>query len=157
MTLATDVQARIPESRLRQLTNPGDPTATSTDATVLGLAATDISADFEVHTGVVYDGTVATHLSVAVDGVLAKLYQWTEGPGGVGDKRYEAFVERCIALGKVTGRDRIVPSTNSPLTVRPENPSGEEVYPDSERDNFRKLVPGAPLDSTFDVERWRSS
>jgi len=144
MTLATEVQARYPATRLVQLTNPGDESGTTLDATILGYAATDVQADFEIYAGVEYDGTDARHVSVAVEGVMAKLYQRTETPGSKADKLHDQYIERVRSLGKVTGRNRVTPTSSSVLTPTSEREGTETVRPDSDRPDFEDYVANAP-------------
>lgn len=144
MALAAEVTARYPSARLIQLTNPGDQSAAAVDATVLGLAATDVEADFEVYAGVEYDNSEARHVSVAVWGVISKLAQWSEATGATAIALNDAWIERLEALAKVTGRDRIALSTSSLLTPTTEKPGTDDVPPWSDYPHFEDLRPEAP-------------
>lgn len=145
MALADEVTARYSASRLRQLTNPNDQDASSTNTTLLAKAVTDIQAEFAEITATTYDNSNAKHVAVAVQGVVAKLLTWQEAAGEKADAAYDRFVERCRALAKVTGRDRITPKTKSVLTVSDEKTStNETVYPDTDRDHYEDLIPDPP-------------
>lgn len=111
MALSDEVTSRLSSRRLIELTNPDTPGATTVDSTRLGLACTDTQADFEIHAGTAYDGTKATHVATAIDGVIYHLSK-------SGDARVQAEVDkrwlaRLDALSLVTGRNRIAPSTTS--------------------------------------------
>jgi len=138
------VKSRYPETRLVELTNLGDESATVVDDTVLGLAATDVMAEFPIYVGVAYDNSDARHVPVAVSGVIAKLYLQGETPGSKADSMWDAFIERLRSLAKVTGRDRIVPVSSSVLTPTPERDGTETVRPDTDRPDFDDLIPDAP-------------
>ncbi|RKY16667.1 MAG: hypothetical protein DRQ55_17535 [Planctomycetota bacterium] len=144
MTLATEVQARYPATRLVQLTNAGEENATVVDATILGLAATDASAEFQEIAGVAYDGSEAIHVRAAVKGVIALLYKWAEAPGTTADKLYEEFQQACESVARVTGRNRITPTTTSVLTPSDERQDQETVRPDTDRPNYDDLIPDPP-------------
>jgi len=144
MGLSTDFQNRFPSNRLKQLTNPGNQAGSSVNTTLIDYAATDVEADFETYAGVEYDSADSRHVSVAVDGVLAKLYQRAETPGSKADGLHDAYIQRLRDLAKVTGRDRVVPKTTSVLTPTPERDGTETVRPDADRDDFGDLVPNAP-------------
>jgi len=144
MALAAEVTARYPGSRLIQLTNPGDQSAAAVDATVLGLAVTDVQADFEIIAGIEYDNSEARHVSVAVWGVIAKLAGWSEAAGSTGVKLHEAWIERLEQLAKVTGRDRVPVTTSSQVTPTDERQTTETVRPWSDHPHFDDLVARPP-------------
>ena len=145
MALSDEVTARYASARLIQLTNPGDQTATTVDTTFLGKAATDVEADFEIIAGVAYDNSEARHVSVGVEGVIAKLYQRGEAAGGDADARHSAYLDRLAQLAKVTGRNRIIPTTSSVLTPTSERTTTSEVVPpEFDWPNFDDLIPAPP-------------
>jgi len=144
MALADEVTSRYPGSRLVQLTNPNDQDASAVDATILGLACTDVEADFLTYTATAYDNSEAQHVAVAVEGVVAKLAQRTEASGEIADSQHEKYLDRLRALARVTGRDRIRPKTTSVLTVSSERIGTETVYPDTDRNAFEDFVPDPP-------------
>lgn len=83
MSLTDEVQARVPTKRLAQLTQPPGSALSTVNTAVLVQACTDVEADFELFGQVTFDVTKATHVAVAVRGVLTKLqlYKGTQGAG----------------------------------------------------------------------------
>lgn len=146
MALADEVTARYPEPRLRQLTNGGTESASSINTTTLGYAATDVQADFKTYCGVAYDNSDARHVAVAVEGVIAKLYQRGEAPGSKANALHDAYIERLTALAKVTGRDRLKPTTKSVLTPTSEQQDSSQTVRPSFDDfgDFDRLIPDPP-------------
>lgn len=143
MALSDEVIARYSSTRLKQMTNPGVQSPSAIDTTVLGLAATDVESDFTTYVGVAYDGTVARHVSVAVEGVIALLYLRGENAGSDADKRFDRYRERLIELSKVEGRDRLKPKTREVLTVtRPS--TSVKTYAAFNDDDFDQIVPNSP-------------
>lgn len=115
MPLKDRVEERIPESRLIQLTNPGDPDATVVSGTRLQFAVDEALADFEIIGGLTYDDTDANHYPSAVQRVIYRL-QLFAGNLGEGMTNMEVMTREAIqALARVTSRDRILPKTNSGL------------------------------------------
>jgi phage gp36-like protein len=144
MALAAEVIARYPNSRLVQLTNPGDGSATTVDTTRLGYAVTDAQNEFEDIAGVAYDNSVSKHVTAAVQGVIAFLYLGAESPGAAADKEYDRFIEMSERVAEVTGRNRVKPTTSSILTPSSEQQGTETVRPDTDRENFDDLIPDPP-------------
>jgi len=130
--------------RLKQLTNPGVQTAAAIDTDILGYACEDVEADFEIVAGIEYDNTEARHVSVAVEGVIAKLALRSEAAGATAIALNDRYIERLEALAKVTGRDRILPVSATQLTPTAEKTGTETVRPDFDRPNFDDLIPAAP-------------
>jgi len=141
MALAAEVQSRYPSALLIQLTNPMNTAASSVNMTTLGLAATDVEADFQITAGVAYDGADARHVSVGIEGVIAKLLERTgHSDASAWRARYDS---RLRDLAKVTGRDRILPTSDGIL--QPTEPqAGTIVRPAFDDDVFDGFVPGAP-------------
>lgn len=142
MTLSAEVQTRYPTQFLVNLTNPMNTAATTINATTLDAAAGDVEADFRIVCGVEYDGTDARHVSVAVDGVIAKLLRRT-GSGDAGAREKHVYARMCD-LAKVTGRDRILPDTDSMLAPTDDSPDGTTVKPAFDDTIFDHVIPGAP-------------
>ena len=111
MTLATEVTDRYGDQYMVNLTNPQGPGFTTVDTTRLGLAAADVTAEFLMITATTLDLTDALHVAVAVEGVVALLLHRTGNPGGAGEARWEAWRARLFQVAKVTGRDRVAPTT----------------------------------------------
>ena len=145
MSLSSNVQARYSTQRLRQLTNDGDQSATAIDTTVLGYACTDVEADFLVYAGLAYDDSTATHVSVAVEGVLAKLRMRMDSAGSSAKEAHDSYVERLRSLHLITGGDRVTPTTNSELYPSDENPDNvTTLRPAFDDDHFDDLIPEPP-------------
>jgi hypothetical protein len=135
MTLSTEVQARLGTDLLVQLTNPDDPAATSINTTILTAACDDTEGEF-LSAGIALDITDKRHLSVAVDGVRWKLYDY-KAPFTEAAKSFEVrFRESLDRLKLVTSRDRITPTTDSELTPSSDKPEGYtgEVRPSFDRE-----------------------
>ena len=131
-------------ARLKQLTNPGVQAAAAINAAVLGYACDDVEADFETYCGVEYDNTVPRHVSVGVEGVIAKLAMRSEAAGATAIALHDRYIERLEALAKVTGRDRILPKSATQLTPTAEKVGTEIVTPDFDRPVFDDIIPAAP-------------
>tara|TARA_R100000808_G_scaffold20444_1_gene44198 strand:- start:746 stop:1186 length:441 start_codon:yes stop_codon:yes gene_type:complete len=144
MSLTLNVQNRYGTQFLVNLTNPTDPTATAIDTTRLSNACTDTEADFGVYAGIVYDDTVASHVAVAVEGVVAKLAIRTGTGGQFAATAHETFIARLRDLALVTGRDRVAPRTDGILVPSSEQIGDETVRPEFDRRKFDDLIPDSP-------------
>lgn len=115
MALADEVQSRVPSALLLQLTNQGSTTATTVDTTILGLAAADAAAEFELETGLELDVTIASHVAAGVAGALYYLHTYTGKTGNVVDAhetRWRAWMRRVAATA---GADmRVLPQSSAP-------------------------------------------
>lgn len=127
MALSDEVVARYSAQRLLNLTNPDNPAATSNNATTLAAACTDAAADFKILAGVVFDVTDARHVSVAVRGVIAYLYQYMDNAAKA--PAMADFHYRLKDLAKVTGRDRLLPQTSSHLQPTVPGSDGRQARP----------------------------
>lgn len=145
MSLSADVIARLSAQRLANLTNPDSQSSTTYDATRLGLAVTDAEADFEIYAGVVYDSANALHVPVGVRGVIAYLHVYNDN--GAGASALKKFHEDLDALARVTSRDRILPTTNSPLQPTPEDLNGP-AHPSFDIPVFGKVTLNPPSGTT---------
>lgn len=142
MALSDEVQSRLSTQRLLEITNPDKPSATALDSTRLDKAATDAQALFEVHAGVAYDNTKATHVIAGVDLVVAILQKRM---GKISEQAWEQTLEQLKAVGHVLGRNRIKPQTNSVYTPSSEaSTDGSAVRPDMDRERFDDLRMGGP-------------
>lgn len=118
MSLSSEVIARFSSQRLKEWTNPDAPEGTTYDATRLGYACTDAQADFEIFAGVTFDVSDARHVATAIMGVRAYLLCYLDQ--GAGTKALDDWHSgKLKSLGRVTGRDRILPATGSNLTPSP--------------------------------------
>lgn len=123
MTLDARVTERYSANFLRALTNPDKPEATGVDSARLGFAATDVLGDFLSTIGVAYDETLTEHVSVAVEGVIAKLAM-RNGIAGSGDL-HDEYISR---LAKLSGR--LLPRTSSVQTPTAEDASDKPIFDD---------------------------
>lgn len=140
MALLDDVRARWSSQILINASNPQNSTATTEDSAREAVAVSDVQAAFKVMCGVAYDGDVDTHVLYATEGVLIRLLVLTGQSDRSEWKDWKK--ELKYELAKVTGRDRIVPSTSSTLDVTPDQ-QGEK--PQSDRSVFdRSFIPNAP-------------
>ena len=143
--LASAVQARYANQTLIDLTYPKDTTGTTPNTTVIELAVTDVTSAFEVYAGINFDSTDAKQVMFGVQGVIACLKTWVRDSGDAGKSEWDAWTEKMERLGKVTGRDRIVPTSTSTLTPSSENPDGSDsARPAFDDEHFAGFVPGAP-------------
>lgn len=142
-TLATAVQARIPETRLIQLTNINDDTATTVNTTILELAVDDTEADFKTYAMLDFDGTDARHIRLGIDGVLAFL-EANRGQDA-DQQRLAAWRDRCAEFARTTSRKRISPLVPAGLPPR-SFPNNRPVFdPPRFADNQPALPPdGGP-------------
>ena len=129
MTLVAAVTTRIPNSRLVQLTNQGDRSASTVDSTILAAAAADAEAEFYQLVGVLFDSTVPAHLTSGVWGCLYYLESYAAGETAATESLRKRWQMGCTRLAKSLGADRpLIPQTLSPLeydedatTRRPDN------------------------------------
>lgn len=144
MTLATDVTARLPAARLKQLTNLGNPAgATSIDTAKLAIACTDTEAAFELWGQQAYDGTDKRHVAIGAKGVIAYLKEY----GGQEEASKEMGMLRTSLeqLAATTVRARLEPETSSQLTPSADPQDADGVSrPWSDRTHFDDLSPRSP-------------
>lgn len=138
MALADEVLGRTSQARIIQLTNPDDPSATTTGTTKLNFAVSDVVGDFAI-AGMVYDNTDARHVSVAVEGVILKLESFTRNTAA--GPALEEWRDRLNRLRMVDSNDRILPVTTSNRTpaTDPTAPPSVDINKD-----FKDLIPKAP-------------
>lgn len=119
--------------------NPQDSTQTAQDATRQAAAETDVQIDFQIECGVTFDGSNSTHLAICIRGLHAKLLVYT-GQADIG--MYESWLEYLRNSARlVLGRDRVTPSTNSPLSATLEKQSSRPL---TDQKVFGGYVPGSP-------------
>lgn len=147
MALWDEVKSRFGTSYLISLTNPHNPAATTINDTIGTLAADDVEAEIETYSGVVFDLTDRRHLVVGVAAVLLKLMTQTGQFNN--DALEKRILDKYESLGLVTGRNRIVPTTNSPVEPTPESVDGETVRPEMDWPLFNDFIPGVPGGSPF--------
>ena len=140
MTLQANTTARISAQRIINLTNPDLPSATSADTDRLGYACTDVESDFQTYLGRVYDDDNAADVSIAVDGVVAKLMMRMGSGGESASSAHESYIERLK-----DHRKRVVPKSSSMLTPTAEDRgTGDIVRPAFDRRKFDDFVAESP-------------
>jgi hypothetical protein len=142
MGLWDEVVTRHSNARLVELTNPDTTNATTIDTDRADAAVADAEAEFEDVVCTAYDGTNTRHVSAAVEGVM---YYLASRNSIVGSEAVEAmrtrWVERLNRLARASTRKRIMPSTNSVLTVSAERANTSDVVrPDFDRAKFGDLT-----------------
>lgn len=138
-TLSADVISRYSAQFLVEITNADSVSATTRDDTRLDLAATDIQNDLETYAGQLYDSTNAQHVSVAVQGVIARLTSWNGESGDLAEKMEDRFVTRARAL-----RKRVRPKTSSTLVPTAENVNNATPKPWTDISHFTGVTPNPP-------------
>jgi hypothetical protein len=144
VALLAQVVARVPNQTLVELTNQKNVNATTYDATILQTACDDIEAEFVTYAGEDYDATVRRHVTLGVEGVLAKLRSWLpQNPESV-NQAMTSWGDRVTAMSKTRSRNRFPATTSSRLTPTEEVTGSEEVRPWSDPESFDGIVPRAP-------------
>jgi len=131
--LVTAVQSRFGADYLIQVTNY-DPTVTSVNTTVLTAAAEDAVGEFQRITGIAYDTTNYSHVSILIRGVILFLEIYKGRDSSILQARSKDFFASCSSLRRSC---YVSPSTNSNLTIEREQ-SGTRPDMDRDRSVFRK-------------------
>jgi len=143
MSLSTAVTTRVPASRLIQLTNQGDRSASTVDSTRLAAAVADAEAEFYQLVGVVFDSSTAAHVPVGVAGVLYYLESWAAGETPATEGIRKRWHLACGRLARSLGADQpLIPQTLSPLEY-------DEDLPTRRPDNDRQAWGDVILDVGF--------
>lgn len=153
-TLVDEVIDRYNAQFLIGLTNPNNRAAASLDTDSgkpLDLASDDVQADMEMICGVLFDIDDRRHVSVAVEGVIAKLSMRMNQAGERSKALSDAYFEKLERLALVTGRNRLKPTSMSELTPSEEAPGGTEVRPKFDGSRFWRLKPNPPPAGERDV------
>ena len=147
-TLLDEVKDRYNEQFLIGLTNPNNRAASTLDVSdnsPFDLATDDVMADFEMLCGTIYDNDDKRHITVAVEGVIAKLSMRMNQAGERSKALNDAYVEKMERLALVTGRNRLIPKSKSELTPSDEAPDGgTKVRPRFDGSRFWRLKPNGP-------------
>lgn len=139
MALSDEVQTRYSAQFLRNLTNPDNPEAAALNTTTLDAAAADVEGDFHRVLGRDFDLTLPEDVSVAVEGVVAKL---TERNGRFSEQA-RGLVEKYD--GHLRGlRRRVLAKSSSQLTPTEEQRGSETVRPDFDDRRFDDFLPERP-------------
>ena len=155
MALITQVTNRYNTQFLIGLTNPNNRSAATlnvSDDEPFHLACVDVEADFEMVCGVIYDDDDKRHVAVGVEGVIAKLSMRMNQAGERSKALVDAYLEKLERLALVTGRNRLLPLSKSPLTPSEEAPDGgTKVRPSFDGSRFWRLKPNGPPAGERDV------
>jgi len=116
--LVTAFKARIPDARLKQITNPKNKAASVTSETQLTNAATDTVALFVTHAGIELDTSDDVHVMVGVRVMEALLLAYASSTAGQAAKLWKSATELLekMALSR-GGRDAILMTSNSQVTT----------------------------------------
>lgn len=120
------------------MSNPGNSGATTPNATLEGLAASDVTGRFQTICGVAYDSTQSAHVDACINLVILKLMVWTNQ---IMPSEYEAAADYLDTLKLTLGRDRVLPYTDSTKTRTPD-PQGATV--DTDWTKSIRIVPTLP-------------
>jgi len=140
MALADEVIARLSNSLLVRLTNP-DSTGNAIDTDRLDAAVADVQAEFPASAGEEFDLANPAHVSMAVEGVEARLRYVSTGK----DEKWVAFLARLTSYADAGPRARVTPRTTSELTPSRERRGTETVRPDFDRGRFDDVAPAGPV------------
>ncbi len=155
MTLLSNTKSRYNEQFLIGLTNPNNRAASTLvedDGKPFKLACDDVEADFEMVCGVIYDDNDKRHVSVGIEGVIAKLSMRMNQAGERSKALVDSYMEKLERLALVTGRNRLLPLSKSPLTPSEEAPDGgTKVRPSFDGSRFWRLKPNGPPAGERDV------
>ena len=154
-TLLDEVKKRYNEQFLIGLTNPNNRAAATLDTDAgspFDIAQIDVHADFEITCGVFFNVDDKRHVSVGVEGVIAKLSMRMNQAGDRSKSLVDAYVERLERLALVTGRNRLKPLSKSELQPSDEVPEGySKVRPTFAGSRFWRLKPNGPPAGERDV------
>jgi hypothetical protein len=140
MALVDEVTARLSNSLLVRLTNP-DSTGNAVDTDRLAAAIADVEAEFPTYAGEEFDLDNDAHVSLAVEGVEARLRFVATGH----DEKWRAFLDRLEAYASAGPRARVTPRTTSELTPSRERTGTETVRPAFDHRRFDDYAPTAPV------------
>lgn len=131
--LVTEFAARYSATRIRALTLADNQDSSTYDSTKLAQAATDATDEFQTLCGITLDTAVTGHVRVACLLMEALLLEWGAGVEAAAKVRERANAA-AEAFSKVSGRNRIMPTSNSGLSVTAdrsgERPAFDRVHTD---------------------------
>lgn len=121
------------------------------DDTVLTLACTDVKADIEMQSGVIYDDSATTnpdsyknHIAVAARCVIIKLQLQTgKIPDKIAIKLTEMYDGLLKSLGQITGRDRFLVVSSSPYEESDLTNGGDPILPPFDDSLLEPFIPDA--------------
>lgn len=144
--LWTAVKARYDLDGLVPLTNIRDRSATAVDDTVGEQAAQDTIDSWPLYVQEPYDASNSQHVLVAVQGVIAVLWERGGSSTSIAEVKWDAvFVGPDSLAGRLKNvgpRGRMKPNTNSGVRQSRETlPDGSRVRPWSDREHFTDNLP----------------
>lgn len=143
MTIATELAARVPSDMLVQLTNQGDPSATTVNTSVRDAAIADASAEFELLTGLDLDETDTLHVAAMMTGVLCYLHEYRASEREHGERLRQRWERTLVQIAHARGsRRRVQPATS--LTGLEPSTEDTGTRPDHDRARYNDYVPKAP-------------
>lgn len=148
--LATAWQVRIPAQVQIDLTNQGVEGATTVNSTVLAAAETDTSNQFFEKTGVAFDDTVSSHITLGCIGITYFLQSYRGMPkSAAAEAARQEWEKACASFARTRGGL----TWNSPQTNSNLNPTQDEAgaLPRFDRRVLGDLVPRAPLTGSDDT------
>lgn len=131
MTFIEELEQRLGDGRLVQLTNDRDAKgATTIDTVRQDHAIDDMKVDFKTYVQTVFVDTNDDHIRLGVRGVEIIL-QIYKGTAKISDL-HKTWTEQLKAFARIGPRARLIPETTSELTPADEITSGEIKRPDSD-------------------------
>lgn len=121
-TLSAIIQGRIAEQKLIEWTNFEDRSQNAINTGVLNNACTDAVSEFQVITSTVFSSSDPLHVAAAIHGVLYYLQVYRGIPIREISQYENRWINALDRLKRVTGNNRITPSTNAVAVPSPENP-----------------------------------
>lgn len=153
MSLVTEFVARYSDARVRALTLADNQTGSAYDSTKLAQAATDAAEEFEDICGVELVDTNTKHITVGVLLMEALLLEWGTGQSAEAKAVREKAQKRAEQVAKVTGRNRVLPDTDSAL--EPSTPLSERPAFDRRHTDAFRLRP--PLGQSTSEDEYASA
>ncbi len=139
MPLATHVTNRYSSTLLIPLTNANDKSATTVDTTVLGYAVDDVGGDFEIVLGRAYEDAESRDVSVAVEGVVAKLMMRTGNNAQISKDLHDQYLQRLRQL-----RKKLIPKSSNLRTPTSDLRGKGSRKPTFDELLFDNVVPEQP-------------
>lgn len=141
MALPDLVLARYSVDRLKQWTNPDEPTAAAYSAGHLTAACDDAEGEFETEIGVAFDASDKTHVPLAVDRAIANLRKRMDPTGAFTAQADRETMEALRnARAKIGAGQRLPITTDSKFTPSVVDGAHGAVRPDMDADKLHDLL-----------------
>lgn len=141
------VKTLYDQNLLRQLTNAGNPGASTINDTIGNSAAAFALEEFANVVQVSYDDTILSHQFAINELVIFILQTWANKLGEAASKRQEIVYSRLKTLAKSRGgRNRCTPVSSSPDQTTDDSRNGAISNPKPEFDltSFDGVTPNGP-------------